>query len=105
MPLPILKENATLEEKNEWIVKAQEEYKTIETDNETFKKLQETNEEKIKSLETSNQKLFLRVTSKVDTEQTEDKDVIPSYISKEVYEGLSDKEKQLLKEIDKGEDE
>lgn len=104
MPLKPLKENPTQEEINAWIVEAQEEYNKVETDLNTFKTNQETTEKRIKDLETANQKLFLKVTKKVQDDDDQE-DIIPSYITKEVYELLTDKEKKLLKEIEEGEDE
>lgn len=104
MSLKPLKENATQEEINAWIVEAQEEYNKVETELNTFKSNQETTEKRIKELEAANQKLFLKITNKVQDEEDQE-DVIPSYITKEVYEMLTDKEKKLLKEIEEGEDE
>ena len=104
MPLKPLKENATQEEINAWIVEAQEEYNKIETDLSTYKDNFAATEKRVKDLETANQRLFLKVTKKV-TDEEDQEETIPAYITKEVYDTLSDKEKKLLKEIEEGEDE
>ena len=103
MPLPVLKENATQEEKNQWIIDTQAEYKRLEDEKTIIDKKVSDTDKRVSELESANQKLFLKVTSKV--EDVKKNEVIPSFISKELYETLSDKEKEMAQIIEKGEDE
>lgn len=103
MPLQPLKENATQEEINAWIVSSMEEYEKLENNLNSFMTNHNENEKRIKELEQANQKLFLKVTTKVTDEKEEDE--IPNFISKEIYGLLSEKDKKLIWDIERGEDE
>lgn len=93
MPLILPKEDATQEEINAWIVETQENYDRIEKELE-----QKTNREK--ELMEHNQKLFLKITSKKDKEEEmEEDEEIPFVIDKEMYDKLSEQEKEELKEL------
>ena len=93
MPLILPNENATQEEINAWIIDTQEKYNNMETELE-----QKTNREK--ELMEHNQKLFLKITSKKDKEEEmEENEEIPFVIEKEMYEKLSEQEKEELKEL------
>ena len=92
MPLILPKENATQEEINAWIVETQENYDRIEKELE-----QKTTREK--ELMEHNQKLFLKITSKKDEEEEMEEEEIPFVIEKEMYDKLSEQEKEELKEL------
>ena len=92
MPLILPKENATQEEINAWIVETQENYDRIEKELE-----QKTTREK--ELMEHNQKLFLKITSKKDEEEEMEDEEIPFVIEKEMYDKLSEQEKEELKEL------
>ena len=92
MPLILPKENATQEEINAWIVETQENYDRMEKELE-----QKTNREK--ELMEHNQKLFLKITSKKDEEEEMEEEEIPFVIEKEMYDKLSEQEKEELKEL------
>ena len=92
MPLILPKENATQEEINAWIVETQENYDRIEKELE-----QKTTREK--ELMEHNQKLFLKITSKKDKEEEMEEEEIPFVIEKEMYDKLSEQEKEELKEL------
>ena len=92
MPLILPKEDATQEEINAWIVETQENYDRIEKELE-----QKTTREK--ELMEHNQKLFLKITSKKDEEEEMEDEEIPFVIEKEMYDKLSEQEKEELKEL------
>ena len=46
-----------------------------------------------------NQKLFLKITSKKDEEEEMEEEEIPFVIEKEMYDKLSEQEKEELKEL------
>ena len=93
MPLILPKENATQEEINSWIIDTQEKYNNMENELE-----QKTTREK--ELMEHNQKLFLKITSKKDKEEEKEEDEeIPFVIDKEMYDKLSEYEKEELKEL------
>ena len=92
MPLILPKENATQEEINAWIVETQENYDRMEKELE-----QKTTREK--ELMEHNQKLFLKITSKKDEEEEMEEEEIPFVIEKEMYDKLSEQEKEELKEL------
>ena len=103
MPLKPLKKDATQEEINEWIIDSSEEFVKVETElaNKTKRE---------KELEEHNQKLFLRVTSKVDAtdktkEEDEDVEIMKKHIGEDVYKNLNKKDIENLKIIMNGEDE
>lgn len=93
----------TLEELQEQMITMQEQMKTLQEDKTTLEtKLQEQikREQELKEL---NQKLFLRVTTETKEEQ-EVKEEIPSCIDETIFQVLSNKEKQELKELISGEE-
>lgn len=92
MPLKVLKPDATQEEINSWIVESSQSFSTLETELEDKKK-------RITSLEEHNQKMFLAMTSQVKNEDKQDTTKIPDFLTKETYEMLDKKDKQLLEEI------
>ena len=93
MPLIIPNEGATQEEINSWIIETQEKYNNMETELE-----QKTTREK--ELMEHNQKLFLKITSKKDEgEEMKEDEEIPFVIEKEMYDKLSEQEKEELKEL------
>jgi hypothetical protein len=99
MALPVLKQDATLEEIRQWAVEVTESYNTMETD-----LAQKTVREQ--QLVDYNNKLFAKVTSKktekeVDTEEKE----IPNVLDKKTFELLSEKDIEELNELLEGDDE
>ena len=94
----------TLEEMQEQMLQMQEQLATLKSENEN---LQNTVNEKAKreqELMEHNQKLFLRVTSKKEEQETNDEE-IPFWIDKDTFEKLSEREIKELKElIEEGEE-
>ena len=102
MSLDKLKENATQEEINNWIVKATEEYNLLKTSLETLKTKEEEYLNRISSLEQANQTLFTKVMNKdVENDKKEDNDkYIPRLVSEEYFNNLSEEEQENLKELE-----
>ena len=102
MSLEKLKENATQEEINNWIVKATEEYNLLKTSLETLKTKEEEYKNRITSLEQANQNLFTKVMNKdVENDKKEDNDkYIPRLVSEEYFNNLSEEEQENLKELE-----
>ena len=102
MGLDKLKENATQEEVNNWIVKATEEYNLLKTSLETLKTKEEEYLNRITSLEQANQTLFTKVMNKdVENDKKEDNDkYIPRLVSEEYFNNLSAEEQENLKELE-----
>ena len=102
MSLDKLKENATQEEINNWIVKATEEYNLLKTSLETLKTKEEEYLNRISSLEQANQTLFTKVMNKdVQNEKTENEvKYIPRLVSEEYFNNLSEEEQENLKELE-----
>ena len=96
MSLDKLKENATQEEINNWIVKATEEYNLLKTSLETLKTKEEEYLNRISSLEQANQTLFTKVMNKdVENDKKEDNDkYIPRLVSEEYFNNLSEEEQE-----------
>lgn len=94
----------TLEEMQEQMLQMQEQLATLKSENEN---LQNTVNEKAKreqELMEHNQKLFLRVTSKKEEQESNDEE-IPFCIDKDTFEKLSEREIKELKElIEEGEE-
>ena len=95
MSLPILKENATIEEMRLWTVEVSESYNTLETN-------LDTKTQREKELEETNQKLYIKATSTI-VEEDKKEEEIPSYLDNETFKNLSKKELQLLKDIEEEE--
>jgi uncharacterized membrane protein YcgQ (UPF0703/DUF1980 family) len=95
----------TLEELQAKVLEMEETQKTIQSENETLKKQVEDKIKREKELEEHNQRLWLKITSKVEDKptETEDKEV-KEYIGEKVYNELSDKDKEKLSIILKGDD-
>ena len=102
MELKTLDQNATQEEINNWIIDAMEKFNTLKTSLETLSNNENTYKERIKSLEMANQNLFTKVTTSYnnETNQTKEEEYIPTLISKEYFEQLSDDEKENLRELE-----
>lgn len=88
----------TLEEMQEQILKMQEEMQTIKEENVHLKEENEKAIERQKQLEEHNQKLFLRVTSKVDIEEKEEEE-IPKFLDKETYNLLDKFDKKIINDL------
>ena len=98
----------TLEEMQEQMLKMQEQLTTLTNENSTLKITVSDKEKREKELEEHNQKLFLRVTSKVEpTEPTEDEDekLIKEQLGEDVYNCLNKRDIENFKIIMNGEDE
>ena len=98
----------TLEEAQEIILQLKEQMETVQADNQQTKIALEEAQKRQQELQEHNQKLFLRVTSKVNTDEekeTDDEKEISEYIGQDIFKELNNKEKKLLDEIIKGEDE
>ena len=102
MSLDKLKENATQEEINNWIVKATEEYNLLKTSLETLKTKEEEYLNRISSLEQANQTLFTKVMNKdVENDKKEDNDkYIPRLVCEEYFNNLSTEEQENLKQLE-----
>lgn len=99
MPLPTLKENATLEELRQWTVEVADTYNKMETD-------LETKTAREQELINYNNKLFAKVTSKKEDDKKENEEKeIPLCLDKETFEKLSEKDIKALNELLEGEDE
>ena len=102
MELKTLNQNATQEEINDWIIDTMEKFNTLKTSLETLLNNENTYKERIKSLETANQNLFTKVTTNFinETTQIEEEEYIPTLISKEYFNQLSEDEQENLKELE-----
>ena len=102
MELKTLNQNATQEEINNWIIDTMEKFNTLKTSLETLLNNENTYKERIKSLETANQNLFTKVTTSYnnETNQTKEEEYIPTLISKEYFEQLSEVERENLRELE-----
>ena len=102
MELKTLDQNATQEEINNWIIDTMEKFNTLKTSLETLLNNENTYKERIKSLETANQNLFTKVTSSYnnETNETKEEEYIPTLISKEYFEQLSEVERENLRELE-----
>ena len=101
MSLEKLKENATQEEINNWIVKATEEYNLLKTSLETLKTKEEEYKNRITSLEQANQNLFTKVMNKdVENDKKDNDKYIPRLVSEEYFNNLSEEEQENLKELE-----
>ena len=102
MELKTLNQNATQEEINNWIIDTMEKFNTLKTSLETLLNNENTYKERIKSLETANQNLFTKVTTSYNTEttQTKEEEYIPTLISKEYFDQLSEVERDNLRELE-----
>ena len=102
MSLDKLKENATQEEINNWIVKAIDDYNLLKTTLENLQTKEEEYKERISSLEKANQSLFTKVMNKdVENDKKEDNDkYIPRLVSEEYFNNLSKEEQENLKELE-----
>ena len=100
MELKTLDQNATQEEINNWIIDTMEKFNTLKTSLETLVNNENTYKERIKSLELANQNLFTKVTTNFnnETNETKEEEYIPTLISKEYFEQLSDVERENLRE-------
>lgn len=97
MPLEIPKEGATQEEINAWIIDTQEKYNNMETELEQKKQREQ-------ELLEHNQKLFLKVTSKKEEDNSDTEEEIPLCIDKDTYDKLSEKEKKELNDLLEGDE-
>ena len=93
----------TLEELQDQILKMQEELQNIKSENEILKDENEKSIQRQKELEEHNQKLFLRVTNKVDIEEQEQEE-IPNFLDKETYKLLDKFDKEFLNNIMEGDE-
>jgi len=89
----------TLEELQNELIELKEQLETFKTENETLKNNLTEKEQREKELMEHNQKLFLRVTSKKEEEETEEKEEIPFCLDEKTYNLLSDREKNELIEL------
>ena len=102
MSLDKLKENATQEEINNWIVKAIDDYNLLKTTLENLQTKEEEYKERISSLEKANQSLFTKVMNKgVENDKKEDNDkYTPRLVSEEYFNNLSEEEQENVKELE-----
>lgn len=94
MPIDIPKNDMTEEEMKIFILDIQEKYNNIE------KQLEEKIQRELNLIDYNN-KLFSKLTQQKENVQssTESEENIPSCISKEIYDILSEKEKEQLNEL------
>lgn len=92
MALELPKENATQEEINAWIIDTQEKYNNMETELEQKKQREQ-------ELLEHNQKLFLKITSKKEEDNSDTEEEIPLCIDKDTYDKLSEKELKELNDL------
>ena len=86
----------------EQMLKMQEQLTTLTNENSTLKTTVSDKEKREKELEEHNQKLFLRVTSKVEPqvqEENEDENIMKEYVGEEVYNYLNKRDIENLKII------
>lgn len=96
MPLPILKEDATLEEMRAWTVQVNDTYNTLETNLDVKTKRE-------KELEEINQKFFLKITSTVEGKETKKEDDKPLFLDKKSFDEMDKHQLKLLKDIEEEE--
>lgn len=89
----------TLEELQAELLKQQDEQKRLNAENESMKKQLEEKTKREKELEEHNQKLWLKVTSKVENESKDEKEEIPSFLDEKTYKLLDKNDQKLLREI------
>lgn len=89
----------TIEELQEQLLKMQETINNIQDENKQLKEINEQKAKREKELEEYNQKLFLRITEKVDNKDKEIEDEIPLCMDKATFNLLNDKEKEELKDL------
>jgi len=89
----------SLEELQNELIELKEQLETFKTENDTLKNNLTEKEQREKELMEHNQKLFLRVTSKKEEEETEEKEEIPFCLDEKTYNLLSDREKNELIEL------
>ena len=94
----------TLEEMQEQIIKMQEDMQTLKSENETLKSENENALKRQRELEEHNQKLFLRVTNKVDIQEEEEEEEIPQFLDKTTYNLLDKFDKEFLNNIMEGDE-
>lgn len=108
MNLQLFAEKLTLEQIQEQMLTMQEQITTLTNENSTLKTTVSDKEKREKELEEHNQKLFLRVTSKVEPqvqEESEDEKIIKEHIGEKTYNSLSKRDIENFKIIMNGEDE
>lgn len=96
MSLDKLKENATQEEINDWIVKAIDDYNLLKTTLETLQTKEEEYKERISSLEKANQSLFTKVMNREENIVQEENNYTPKLVSEEYFNMLSEEEQENL---------
>lgn len=98
----------TLEEAQEQLLALKEQQDQLAEDNKTLKEQLESKTKREQELVEHNQKLFMRITNKVEdkTEETDAEKEMKEYlVSDKLLASLSDKDKRILKQIMEGEDE
>lgn len=96
----------TIEELQQQIIDMQEQVTQLNITNEELKKTNDNQQTKINDLTTINQQLFLKVTSPTEEEQTEDTEKEYSdFVGKNLWDKLSNVDKNKLITILEGEDE
>lgn len=96
----------TIEELQQQIIDMQEQVTQLNITNEELKKTNDNQQTKINDLTTINQQLFLKVTSSTEEEQTEDTEKEYSdFVGKNLWDKLSNVDKNKLITILEGEDE
>ena len=94
----------TLEEMQEQIIKMQEDMQILKSENETLKSENENALKRQRELEEHNQKLFLRVTNKVDIKEEEEEEEIPNFLDKETYKLLDKFDIETLNNLIEGDE-
>ena len=100
MSLDKLKENATQEEINNWIVKAIDDYNLLKTTLENLQTKEEEYKERISSLEKANQTLFAKVMNREENIVQEENKYTPNLVSEEYFNMLSEEEQENFKELE-----
>ena len=104
MDLQLFAEPLTQEQIQEQLIQLQEQMKQALEDKKNIEKQLEEKTKREKELEEYNQKLFLRITNKVEDNKGTNEDKIPLCIDKDTYEKLSDKDIKELNELLEGEE-
>ena len=96
----------TQEELQAKLLELEENFNQIKNEKEMLEKTVKEKEEREKELELHNQKLFLKLTNKVDKPQetNEEEQELINYVGKDIYNILSKKEIKQLETIVNGED-
>ena len=94
----------TLEEMQEQIIKMQEDMQILKSENETLKSENENALKRQRELEEHNQKLFLRVTNKVEEKEENEEIEIPLFLDKETYKLLDKFDIETLNNLIEGVD-